>query len=321
MRGRNILVLVVAGLLLFTVGAFAERAAIWADSPSAYPHYRETADEAQKRLPILSAQQALKAAKDQQPCANQEGHDASDLCAQWRAADAAQRAARWSWYQLWLSAIGVIGLIVTLWFNLEAWGQSRKAEGDTQKALEAARDNALAAGKLAATAEKQLGHSLQMARPFLASGDDELHIRPGEDEQFLLRLKLRNTGNTAAHNVEFWASNVFQTAAGQSGLLPGHWRHGSLAQRGDLVLEYCFGVTAQQMEALSAKQGEIRIELRGIYINEFGEEWTYTNYVVVSGDSLKTKDVYSRGTTQQRTAPKESPEEGAERLLPLEPRE
>ncbi|HEX7694696.1 MAG TPA: hypothetical protein VF409_09415 [Sphingomonas sp.] len=152
-RGYRYLVFaIVGGLALFAIGAGAERAAIWADGPAVYPGYRESADDAQKRLPALSITQALKAAKDQQPCRQPQSLDASALCAQWRAADAAERASRWAWWQLLLSTVGVAGLGITLWFNLEAWRQARESEDDTDRAIAAAQKSADAASTQAALA-------------------------------------------------------------------------------------------------------------------------------------------------------------------------
>lgn len=124
---RRIIIAIVGGLVLFAIGAGAERAAIWTDSPHGYPKYRETAQEAQQRFPTLSYQDALKAAKEQQPCSNPQGHDASDLCAQWRAADANERASRWGWWQLILSAIGIAGLIATIMQGRTALEKAREA--------------------------------------------------------------------------------------------------------------------------------------------------------------------------------------------------
>lgn len=54
------------------------------------------------------------------PCVAMVSRDESDLCAQWRAATAAEHGAFWSFAQMVLSGAGLIGLFVTLWFNRRA---------------------------------------------------------------------------------------------------------------------------------------------------------------------------------------------------------
>lgn len=152
---RRFIIACVFGLLLFAVGAWTQRAAIWVDGPSTYPEYRETAEDAQKRLALSTPDQALQAVKNQQPCRNSQGQAASDLCAQWSAADAAQRSARWALWQMVLSLAGIFGLVVTFGFNFAAWDQARKSKGDTDKALGHAGESAKAMQAVADTLQGQ----------------------------------------------------------------------------------------------------------------------------------------------------------------------
>ena len=170
------------GVTGLAIGTAAEQAAIWADSPSGYPEYRETAEDAGKRLPMLSVSQALKASKEQQPCGNKQGHDASDLCAQWRAADAAERASRWGWWQLFLSFFGVVGLGATLWFNHEAWRQANSSQNETILALKHAENSAKAMERMAKTLEGQFAIVLDSA---------ETSKRIAETQDRAVRMQLR----------------------------------------------------------------------------------------------------------------------------------
>lgn len=112
------------------------------------------------------------------PCYHSKNHNTADLCAQWRAALAAERAAWWAGAGALLSFITVAGLIVTIWqthgalhearrgnrlnllFERRARRESKRAEADQTKALDIAERNAnaaLAQVDLAReTAEKQL---------------------------------------------------------------------------------------------------------------------------------------------------------------------
>lgn len=64
-----------------------------------------------------AAKKAVEDAKYQEPCKHGEDRRYSDLCAQWKAADAAYDAAQWAWYQLGISFFGVIGLGLTIWLT------------------------------------------------------------------------------------------------------------------------------------------------------------------------------------------------------------
>jgi len=59
----------------------------------------------------------IKPAKNHQPCGNGRYTSDDDLCAQWKAADAAHDAANWARWQLGISAAGLLGLIVSLFFT------------------------------------------------------------------------------------------------------------------------------------------------------------------------------------------------------------
>jgi hypothetical protein len=71
-------------------------------------------------------------------CKKGEDHRQSDLCAQWKAADAAANAALWSWWQM---IGGFIGLLVgggTLFFAARAAHWAKQAATETQKGADAA---------------------------------------------------------------------------------------------------------------------------------------------------------------------------------------
>lgn len=217
---RGIILALGLGITLFAVGAATEHAAIWADGPSTYPEYYETAAQTQERFPALSTQEAIERAVKQQPCRNQQSREASDLCAQWRAADAAQRAAQWAWWQLILSAFGVVGLGVTLWFNLEAWKQAKDAQADTEKALSHAERSAAAMGRVAdamainaeqivrsveisgevARQQRLLGRMQMRAYLTVLIGDG---VYQDDRMNFAAHPQILNSGHTPARNVRW----------------------------------------------------------------------------------------------------------------------
>ena len=254
MYGSNRLIIVALGLALFAIGAWTQRAAIWADGPSAYPEYRETGEDAQKRLSLPTLQQASKSVENQQPCRNPQGHDASDLCAQWRAADAAQRAARWAWWQMVFSLTGIVGLVVTLWFNFAAWDQARKSKRDTDKALGHAEESAKAMQAVADTLQSQSAFVAQNTETNRQIADSQqkyatlqlrayISVKIGhaifQDREGNLRFEAKptlvNSGQTAAKSITHRIraailpsplpdSFEFETApiAGRDGFIPPH---------------------------------------------------------------------------------------------------
>lgn len=83
--------------------------------------------------------------KLERPC-NEGGDDReSDLCAQWKAADAARDAADYTFWALILGAVGTIGLFWTLYYTRAAVQAARNATNDAETALAIAQRNAEAA--------------------------------------------------------------------------------------------------------------------------------------------------------------------------------
>ncbi len=83
-----------------------------------YPAYKEARDNqlGAQAPPRLNVQ----AQEYKHPCSDPQSRDESDLCAQYRAAAGANDAAAWAFYQLVLSALGLAGLIGTIYFTIRA---------------------------------------------------------------------------------------------------------------------------------------------------------------------------------------------------------
>ena len=157
-------------------------------------------------------------------CYNANDHDSADLCAQWRAAFAAERAATearrattWAIVAALLSFIGVGGLIYTIWQTHGALGEARRgnrlnllfekrarreakeAAVETGKALAVARNNARSAKQHVSiakdSAERQLRAYVSIVE--LPGG----RLVAGEEIEF--PFSLVNRGQTPAHNVSF----------------------------------------------------------------------------------------------------------------------
>lgn len=85
--------------------------------------------------PILTAHTADVDSPDK-GCLDAIDNRASDLCAQWKAADAAASAAYWSWWQVLIGGLGIIAGFGTLWAAVKAALYARDAANETRRAAD-----------------------------------------------------------------------------------------------------------------------------------------------------------------------------------------
>lgn len=206
-RGNRLFVLAL-GLILCGAKPPQEQAK---GQPSAQPTQQATA-EPYAPYPVYNPD----------PCYQAKNHDTADLCAQWRASIAAEKAAHearratnWAIVATLLSAAG-LGFIVwsllqtngalnearrgnrfNLLFEKRYWREARKAAHDQEKALAIAERNAQAAEQLAQVS--QVNARLQL-RPYITAEDFstkgfEVGSKYGVD------FRVRNRGATPALNV------------------------------------------------------------------------------------------------------------------------
>ena len=152
-------------------------------------------------------------------CYNANNHDSADLCAQWRAAIAAEKAADATTAANWISAGGAILSFISIILVLVALGQTRKANrltmkanaratrqavagaADTAKALEIATRNADAAGAQVEVAQEIANAQLM---PYVYIERVEPVELDPDDPRILIKLK--NFGKTPATNVKVCAT-------------------------------------------------------------------------------------------------------------------
>jgi hypothetical protein len=182
------------------------------DYQERYPSYDDTSGQAEATPP--AGAKRVGAPRYKTPCQQSQGHDESDLCAQWRAANAAKQAAKWALFQFLLSIFGVIGLVITLWYNKRAIEIALEGGEDTERALVIAERNAEAATTAAeagkrsvAVAAETLEHSREVSdlelRPWIT-----ITVRLASpifiDEQamkFSVLITLQNVGKSVAQQV------------------------------------------------------------------------------------------------------------------------
>lgn len=178
----------------------------------AVPKKQQSAQAEPKATPYITAV-ATKASEPveppeyYQPCGQNGSQGKSDLCAQWSAANAAKEAANWAWYQMWLSLAGVLGLVVTLWYNFRALRLAERESEETTNALIIAERNASAAARAsqsASEANRLAREAMQrQLRPYVYL--DSISIKYDHMGAFdfigdkgEIKLVLKNFGNSPA---------------------------------------------------------------------------------------------------------------------------
>jgi hypothetical protein len=156
-------------------------------------------------------------------CYKARDHDAADLCAQWRAALAAEKAAHesrrattWSIVATVLSAFAVAGLAITIWQSRGALGVARKSNLITQRASARATRQSIAAGEQTDVALKIAERNADaVARQVSASERNaerqlRAYVQPTDvivknirSGAFLeVEVALNNNGQTPAYRIE-----------------------------------------------------------------------------------------------------------------------
>lgn len=148
-----------------------------------YQPYRYASDKPLEVEATGPAQANAQAFEDRTPCKKPKGQGESDLCAQWRAANAAEDSALWTKWGVW---VGVIGSSLLLW----QIALTRQAVEDTGEATEAMRK----ANEIARDAQ----------RPWL-DAKIELHGIAKSERGYVLRIELlvENVGGTPANHLAY----------------------------------------------------------------------------------------------------------------------
>lgn len=165
-----------------------------------YQSYRYASDKPLEVDATGPTQANSQAFEDRTPCKKPKGQGESDLCAQWRAANAAEDSAFWTKLGFW---IATIGSTLLLWQII----LTRKAVKDTSEATEAMRKaNSLSEAAI----EQARAASLLADRPWIAYETFTVihaqnaylgHPPRREAEVFAIKLMFKNTGTTPAISV------------------------------------------------------------------------------------------------------------------------
>lgn len=167
LRGYRCIILALVGWL--SLSAQAPQPQAEGENPKATGNVTE-------RTPASSVE-AVQSPQYERPCDRAQDNRQSDLCAQWKAADAARDAADYARLQFWASLFGIAGLILTLWLT-------RSAVRAAQASVAVAQD----------TGKRQLRAYL-VSKKFRVTGIIPEHIPK-------VHFELKNVGQTPAYAVQ-----------------------------------------------------------------------------------------------------------------------
>jgi hypothetical protein len=132
------LVAALAGcLILAIVGLWDHKQSLNYADEQGYQSYRYATDKPLEVDPSINDSANAKALEYREPCKYPKGRDESDLCAQWRAAKAAENSAFWAKGGFWVTIAGAAGLLVTIWQGRVALAKAAEANAITRKQFEA----------------------------------------------------------------------------------------------------------------------------------------------------------------------------------------
>jgi hypothetical protein len=144
-------------------------------------------------------QKPTEASKHDEPCYPGDNKRSSDLCAQWKAADAAKSAAQSNWW------LGIVGSLISALTLAAAWAAARwakKAAIETEKGAKAAAD--------AVTETRRIGEA--QVRCYLTGISADLGFVA--DGTAIIKCKVKNAGQSPARNVHRSAELYYSVGKG-----------------------------------------------------------------------------------------------------------
>jgi hypothetical protein len=144
-----------------------------------------------------------------QGCERGQDDRKSDLCAQWKAADAAKNAADWSWWQLWIGIVGLILGGITMAAAIAAALYAKRAAVATEETVGIAKDAASGAEVALNIAGRNADAAVKLADQSEQSAARQLkayaHIQSvifyhgyGDSEAMHVLVAVANHGQTPA---------------------------------------------------------------------------------------------------------------------------
>jgi hypothetical protein len=130
-------------------------------------------------------------------CERNNDQRSSDLCAQWKAADAAYDSARWAWWQLLLGGVGLILGAATMAAAIFAALYAKRAAVATEQTVKIAQDAATGAGEALMIAERNANAAAEQVK--VAKETAHRQLRP-----YILPATLGVLNSTTAGGWKIW---------------------------------------------------------------------------------------------------------------------
>lgn len=198
-----------------------------------------------------------------EPCYNGIDRRNSDLCAQWKAADAAESAANAAWVFGFLGAL--IGTMTLAAAAAAAWYAKKAADHTAESVIEAKR-SADAAEETMATASTS--YEMQM-RPYIAiNTEEDAHSGPFSRDT-VLRFFVKNFGQIPASSVRLsvgeavmvepigdYSVEIKQTLGDYGLIAPGDFRHEKIT---------CRNISSSDIAYLAESDSKLLLRIRVDY--------------------------------------------------------
>lgn len=181
-RGLGIAALVTSLLIAFGIGAY------WTGLPYPQQRYQNyQSSERDKGGATATVPNLAGSVVERTPCHNPQSESESDLCAQWRAAKAAEKSADWTLYGVIANAIGISFLLWQIILTRKAV----KDTGDATKAMFEANEIARSSSR-AWVFPEQIKVDVELTN---------IGLHEGGEAQVVIRFNMRNSGGFPATNV------------------------------------------------------------------------------------------------------------------------
>jgi len=122
------------GLALVAAGFGAYAVSLNEPREERHQTYRYAADKPLEFEPSVNPNAYPQPLEYREPCKEPKGRDESDLCAQWRAAKAGEDSAFWAQWGVWITGIGILGLLITIIQTRLALDRAKEANDIARKA-------------------------------------------------------------------------------------------------------------------------------------------------------------------------------------------
>lgn len=225
---------------------------------------------------------------------------ANDLIQQRRAADAAEASSVFAFQQTKIAAYGMALGLITMIAAIAAAFYAREAAKAAREGLEHA----------AHTSQAEL-------RAYLRSESEVVSREPENTSKFRAMVVIKNAGATPATEVFATVSQQFRYNNGGIEELEGFtWPIGTLSPGATLDADIPGELDEDCERAFDADKGLISYELRIKFLDNFGDEWIYSQDLMVDISSIEDSRMGTADCRHAKVKSREDDEPGLPMALP-----